>query len=73
MNNYEKQQTAVEWFYQRILAKDIESVFEQAKKMEKQQIIDAFCEGRDNSVDYFTPSDSKLEEENYYKERFNNK
>jgi predicted HTH domain antitoxin len=29
--------TAVEWFYQRILAKDIESVFEQAKEMEKEQ------------------------------------
>jgi hypothetical protein len=31
----EKKQTAVEWFYQRILAKDIQGVFEQAKKMEK--------------------------------------
>ena len=38
----EQKQTAVEWFYQRILAKDIESVFEQAKEMEKQQIIDAY-------------------------------
>jgi hypothetical protein len=40
-------QTAVEWFYQRILAKDIESVFEQAKEMEKQQIIDANKELKD--------------------------
>jgi hypothetical protein len=38
--------TAVEWFYQRILAKDIESVFEQAKEMEKQQIIEAFNLGQ---------------------------
>jgi hypothetical protein len=30
-------QTAVEWFYQRILAKDIKSVFEQAKEMEREQ------------------------------------
>lgn len=29
--------TAVEWFYQRILAKDIKEVFEQAKEMEKQK------------------------------------
>ncbi len=36
-----KTMTAVEWFYQRILAKDIQEVFEQAKEMEKQQIIDA--------------------------------
>ena len=35
----EKKQTAVEWFYQRILSKDIKSIFEQAKEMEKQQII----------------------------------
>ena len=31
-------QTAVEWFYQRILAKDIKEVFEQAKEMEKSQL-----------------------------------
>jgi Mg/Co/Ni transporter MgtE len=35
-------QTAVEWFYQRILAKDIKEVFEQAKEMEKEQIINTF-------------------------------
>ena len=37
----EKKQTAVEWFYQRILAKDIKEVFEQAKEMEKEQIVKA--------------------------------
>jgi hypothetical protein len=31
-------QTAVEWFYQRILAKDIKEVFEQAKEIEKKDI-----------------------------------
>ena len=36
-------QTAVEWFYQRILAKDIKAVFEQAKEIEKQQMKDASC------------------------------
>ena len=35
----EKKQTAVEWFYQRILAKDIKEVFEQAKEMEREQMI----------------------------------
>jgi hypothetical protein len=34
-------QTAVEWFYQRILAKDIKEVFEQAKQMERNQIVEA--------------------------------
>jgi hypothetical protein len=33
--------TAVEWFYQRILAKDIKAVFEQALEMEREQIIEA--------------------------------
>ncbi len=39
------QQTAVEWFYQRILAKDIKEVYEQAKQKEKDQILDAFDSG----------------------------
>ena len=38
-------QTAVEWFYQRILAKDIKEVFEQAMQMEKEEILDAWSDG----------------------------
>ena len=37
--------TAVEWFYQRILAKDIKEVFEQALEMEKEQMINALGVG----------------------------
>ena len=33
-----EKKTAVEWFYQRILSKDIKAVFEQAKEMEKEQL-----------------------------------
>ena len=51
-------QTAVEWFYQRILAKDIKEVFEQAKEMEKQQIKDAY-----ESLEH-------RHGENYYNETF---
>lgn len=43
-----KQQTAVEWFEQQLDELDIEipySIFEQAKEMEKQQIIDAYFGG----------------------------
>jgi len=40
-----EQQTAVEWFYQRILAEDMKEVFEQAKSMEKEQIMDAYENG----------------------------
>ena len=37
--------TAVEWFYQRILSKDIKAVFEKAKEMEKEQICEAYAIG----------------------------
>ena len=65
----EKKQTAVEWFYQRILAKDIESVFEQAKAMHKEEIIDAYREGRtdqQSSSDSFYNRNSEL----YFNETF---
>ena len=55
-------QTAVEWFYQRILAKDIKEVFEQAKQMEKEQITDAYRRG-------FISDDIKLADD-YYTETF---
>jgi hypothetical protein len=64
-------QTAVEWFYQRILAKDIESVFKQAKEMEKEQIRDAFNAGDLDSDTYFIPFLKESDEsENYYNETF---
>jgi hypothetical protein len=47
-NNME--QTAVEWFYDQIEneGKCIYEVFEQAKEMEKEQIINAFNEGNES-------------------------
>jgi hypothetical protein len=56
-------QTAVEWFYQRILAKDIQEVFEQAKEMEKEQIIDAFDSGLNYDYD---------DSETYYNKTYTN-
>ena len=55
--------TAVEWFYQRMFAKDITSVFEQAKEMEKQQISRAYFSGWDEELD--------RSGEQYYNETFN--
>jgi hypothetical protein len=50
-------QTAVEWLYQRILAKDIKAVFEQAKEMEKEQIknawLNSLTKGDFNSADEY--------------------
>ena len=60
------QQTAVEWFYQRILAEDIKKVFEQAKQMEKEQIMDA----RLSTFDLLR-RDDVLKAEQYYNETYN--
>jgi hypothetical protein len=61
-------QTAVEWFYQRILAKDIKSIFEQAKELEKQQIIKAIYDSMGTNLD---PNMGRAEQ--YYNETFKNK
>ena len=44
-------QTVVEWFYQRILSKDIKAVFEQAKEMEKQKNISLVEWIRENTIE----------------------
>jgi NACalpha-BTF3-like transcription factor len=59
-------QTAVEWFYQRILAEDIKAVFEQAKVMEKEQITKAWKQGN-----LPTNLGRVLTAEEYYNETYN--
>jgi hypothetical protein len=60
-------QTAVEWLRQELLKRDmdtsIKDLFEQAKEMEKQQIIDGY-----NEADTFPQSYHNAE--NYYNETF---
>ena len=65
----EKKQSSVEWFYQRILAKDIESVFEQAKAMHKEEVKESYREGR---TDQQSSSDSfyNRNAEQYYNQTF---
>ena len=69
INQNKMKQTAVEWFYQRILAKDIKEVFEQAKAMHKEEVVDAYREGR---TDQQSSSDSfyNRNAEQYYNEKF---
>jgi len=59
-------QTAVEWLYQRILAKDIKAVFEQAKEMEKEQIknawLNSLTKGDFNSADEYYNQTYKSEQ-----------
>jgi hypothetical protein len=62
------QQTAVEWLWNESLKKELQaSDFEQAKAMEKEQIIDAAC------YDPFLGNLPKSEGEKYYNETYKTK
>jgi hypothetical protein len=64
-----KKQTAVEWLYQRILAKNIESVFKQAKEMEKEQLCKMYVQGRkDNHLDYYPEKHAKETYDEFFKQ-----
>ena len=68
LNQNKMKQTAVEWLVQNIKEKGLvavlwnEKVIEQAKEMEKEQIIEAYKYGNQSDV-YFKP-------EQYYNETF---
>jgi len=59
-------QTAVEWLINRIAEKELRTeiewkeIFEQVKAMEKEQIVDAYCDG----------SNTRTSGEEYYKEAY---
>jgi hypothetical protein len=66
-----QKQTAVEWFYQRILAEDIKPVFEQAKKMEKEQIEEAFTIGEmNNDSHHYTGRKIHKDQADYYNKTY---
>lgn len=73
LNQNKMEQTAVEWFFNKIkhiLPNDFLLKYDQAKEMEKQQIIDfaLWFNNRDNSYKSYT----KVIEQ-YYNETFKNK
>jgi hypothetical protein len=60
------QQTAVEWFYQRILAENIKEVFEQAKGMEKEQCIRDYNAGyTDAQCNHVNDAENYANEQEY--------
>lgn len=65
-----KRQTAVEFLIKEFNLKDYEATIKLAKSIEKEQIIDAFEEGENNSIDYFVPENRITESEQYYNETF---
>ena len=70
-------QTAVEWLFNQIkkdiigLEFDYADEFDQAKEMEKQQIIDAFNNGEFFPSDYYHPNNPSVDgSETYYNETY---
>jgi len=77
MTNNEINQTALQEFWDKISLKlsfeqidEFVPLFYQAKEMEREQIINAFEQGENNSVDYFNPENRIKESEQYYNETF---
>jgi hypothetical protein len=82
----DKQQTSVDWLSNRAyelfeqysegnfdritLNKLMFEATNKAKEMEKEQIINAFEQGENNSVDYFNPENRIKESEHYYNETY---
>jgi hypothetical protein len=74
-----KQQTAVEWLEFEITKRGphennppqwLIELYEQAKEMEKEQIIDAFDEGQEYEYQYHINSTPKFYSETYYRETY---
>ena len=66
--------TAVEWLFEKLDIVDSSIMFvyfEQAKKMEKQQIIDAYQKGKDSGQDNFGYGNN-INSEQYYNENYGN-
>lgn len=63
-------QTAVDWFYQRILAKDIKEVYKQAKQIEKEQIKEAY---KIIDLDIQHEDVGEINSEQYYQETYKSK
>jgi hypothetical protein len=81
-----KQQTAVDWFHQKTWALKIQlekgeisigeyantyaTLYEQAKEMEKERLIDAFDEGQEYEYQYHINSTPKFDSETWYNETY---
>ena len=69
-------QSSVEWLEQelkKIPFVNVLEVFEQAKAMHKEEIIEAFDEGQEYEYQYHINSTPKFDSETYYNETFGEK
>jgi hypothetical protein len=65
-----KQQTAVEWFWIHLedsISKEYFDLFQQAKQIEKEQIIEAYCDGFKQGSE-----GNRILSEEYYNETYKN-
>jgi len=66
--------TAVEWLFEQYVNKSIITIedIEQAKEMEKQQIMEAHYDGKGNGIDISHPlsNTKEISAEQYYNETF---
>lgn len=69
----ENKQTAVEWVFDKIIRcyeeEEWSRLIEQAKEMEKEQIIDAWLSGQDDGATICTPN-QHYPDEDYYNETY---
>jgi len=68
-----KQQTAVEWLVEKLdqnFDYVADTIIQQAKAMEKEQIKEAFDEGQEYEYQYHINSTPKFYSETYYKETY---
>jgi len=63
-------ESAVEWLHQRIFVNNLSAVFEQAKQMEKEQIVEARINGDMNGICIAKLAKEKAEQ--YYNETYKN-
>jgi hypothetical protein len=67
--------TSIEWLIDKLGISEIthKKLFEQAKEMHKQEIIDAYTEGRFNYEDFDRGLVKLKQPKEYYQKTFNNK
>jgi methanogenic corrinoid protein MtbC1 len=72
MSTTTEKQTAIEWLVKKLNSgKELTTLIYHAKEMEKQQIIDAFEEGKDSEYEYHINDEPRIDAEEYYNETFN--
>jgi len=67
-------QTAVEWLVEKLMKGEFinntDELVDQAKAMEREQIIDAFIDGEESEYQYHVNAETKLDAVTYYNQTY---